>query len=276
MARDLAKKQESMAKHCTRVFSPIPGEHKLICSHITALQLIGVELPRLEEGELVLNADTVHICSGKKAARPRLDGVKSHYWYPTTTSVTALKDFCCVSPIVAWEQMAAWVSLVELVVLGDSMMRRAWNLKKATFSQFNEALSRDRNFRGRRKCLRALPLMRENTDSSQETRLRLRMEAIGFSGAVVNMKMADSLVGKTYYFDIAYPQLRIVLEYNGQQHGKRAQWKVDIDKRRFLHLVGWELFEVFAEDLMDDTRWNILIASIVAVAGTQEVFALGE
>jgi very-short-patch-repair endonuclease len=112
--------------------------------------------------------------------------------------------------------------------------------------------------------------MRENTDSSHETRLRLKMEDFGFKGAVVNLEMINDLTGRPMYFDIAYPDYQFSLEYQGAQHGFHEQWTRDIKKERFLDRIGWVVFPVFADDLNDEASWNTLMASIIAKVGAPQ------
>lgn len=168
----------------------------------------------------------------------------------------------CVHPLVAWEQMAEWISLEELVVLGDSLMRRQRSFVPGGVRRFEEILETDLNFRGRKACMKAVSMPRSGTDSSQETRLRLLMERHGLTGAVVNMKTCDPVSGKVSYFDIAYPQYGFALEYHGRQHGLHETWTHDIDKVRFLFRQNMYVFGVKAEDMKNERKMNELLATI--------------
>ena len=58
----------------------------------------------------------------------------------------------CVHPLVAWEQMAEWISLGELVVLGDSLMRRQRSFVPWGVRRFEEILETDLNFAVERRA----------------------------------------------------------------------------------------------------------------------------
>lgn len=247
------------------MLSQLKIKRDIVFSHTTALKLLGIEIPRIREASLALGK--LHISVPSKSLRPSIQQVQPHLWAHEVMVATVLHTLKCVPPVVAWEQMAPWVSLVELVALGDSIMRRDRHLKRAKLDDFARQLLKDQNFAGRVKCLRALPLMREDTDSSQETRLRLKMEMSGFKDAVINLKMTDLVADRFYYLDIAYPQHNFSLEYHGAHHGLHQQWKTDIRKQRFLDRVGWKEFQVCAEDLKNEAEWNTLLAAIIAKVG---------
>jgi very-short-patch-repair endonuclease len=282
-AKNLAMAQETMASRCDVVTQSLRGSdrfigsNRLILSHATALQLIGIELPKLSPGHIVngtFSAEAIHASVPDKSSRQKWPGTQFHYWPHATETVEVLERFLCVPPVVAWEQMSLWVSVTELAVLGDSMMRRDPRLKKASIDQFADQLALDRSFLGRRKCLQALPLMMEDTDSSQETRLRLKMAQSGFENAIVNMKIKDPWDGGIYYLDLAYLKYHFALEYQGWHHGEHQQAVRDSAKRRLLRRHGWEIFDVYGEDLESDAKWNKLIAAIISHVGVGKTFAL--
>jgi hypothetical protein len=272
-ARNLSAQQQRVMESCAVALARMKYDRRIVFSHLTALQLLGVELPKFDPLKVptrsgrYLDSEHLHACTQVKSRRYWSTGMRWHYSARDLEAVLVADKFWCVSPVIAWEQMSLWISQKEIIVLGDSMMRRNPRLRRMSLAKVERKLAAGDSFHGREGCLRALPFMRENTDSSQETRLRLKMEEFGFKEAVVNLEMADPYSGKTYYFDIAYPDLHIVLEYHGWQHGEFHQRKVDVDKRRFLNRLGWEMFEVFSDDLLDVDKFNALLASIVARVG---------
>lgn len=262
---ELAVLQQREGARCSEIVRKVRAGEPPVFSHVTALRLLGIEVPKMAaevRGGSALCWEAVHTCTAERRTRTDMKNVRSHLWSRPLRPVLVDGRFRCVDPLVAWEQMAEWLTLDELVVLGDAMMRRQRNFIPDGVRGFERILEADRHFRGRKACLKALPLLRCGTDSSQETRLRLLMEKHGLTGAVVNMKTLDPLSGKVSYFDIAYPQHGFALEYHGRQHGLHETWTRDIDKVRFLFRQNMYVFGVKADDMTNERKMNELLATI--------------
>ena len=53
--------------------------------------------------------------------------------------------------------------------------------------------------------------------------------------------------------DLCYPELKLIIEYDGRHHTDvRANWLKDIKRREALERDGWRLIIVTAEGLYDD------------------------
>lgn len=57
------------------------------------------------------------------------------------------------------------------------------------------------------------------------------------------------LVART---DLAYPELKVAIEYEGDGHRTSAeQWRRDIQRQRELEALGWIVIRLTQEDLND-------------------------
>lgn len=125
-------------------------------------------------------------------------------------------DFACLgddliftSPICTWAMLARFLSLEELIVLGDSILRRNTVHRQYSQADFKNYLIALRAVKGRRaprgivKCERALTLMRPGTDSSRETKLRLCIVQHGLPMPMINHRIR-AINGNVYYLDLAY------------------------------------------------------------------------
>jgi len=62
----------------------------------------------------------------------------------------------------------------------------------------------------------------------------------------VNVAVRDGEGRLLFRFDLCYPELQLIVEYDGRQHAEDAdQWLSDIDRREWI----------------DDERWRILIVT---------------
>jgi hypothetical protein len=53
-------------------------------------------------------------------------------------------------------------------------------------------------------------------------------------------------------FDLSYPGLKLIIEYDGRQHAENSgQWRRDLSRREELDRLGWRLIVVTSDDLRD-------------------------
>ncbi|RBY80109.1 hypothetical protein DQ239_03190 [Blastococcus sp. TF02-09] len=102
--------------------------------------------------------------------------------------------------------------------------------------------------RGSAQARRVADLAVEFADSPQETRLRLVLVRAGLPTPVPQFRVFDA-EGFVARVDLAYPELRIAVEYDGLWHADRRAF-LD-DRRRVNRLVaaGWVVLHVTADDL---------------------------
>ncbi|MGY1802561.1 DUF559 domain-containing protein [Blastococcus sp. SYSU D00922] len=102
---------------------------------------------------------------------------------------------------------------------------------------------------GCRRAREAVALADGLAGSPQETRLRLLLHRSGLPRPVAQhvVRDADGFVGRV---DFAWPEQRVIVEYEGRWHGDEPQ-QVAKDRRRLnrLSAAGWTVVYVTAEDL---------------------------
>lgn len=98
-------------------------------------------------------------------------------------------------------------------------------------------------FRGSRALQRAIGRACVDVGSPQETRLRLLLIRAGLPTPVV--AHAIRTAGGVVHPDLAYPDLRIAIEYDGDHHRtSRQQWSHDIERERWVRGQGWDYIRV--------------------------------
>lgn len=224
----------------------------------SALELQSIEKPRIPPGTRF--KESTHMAVHDSKDRSRIRDVRFAIWAAPWQTVVVNRRFTCIDPVYTWAMYAARLPLEELIVLGDSMMRRDKRLKRAGIDEFamfledmqdwiDDDLTRRRNFRGIGNCRRALRVMRENTDSSQETRTRIALMRYGLDCPEVNHATRDAR-GRRVLLDMAYPELKLAIEYDGKHHA--SQWLRDAARRAALEERGWTCIQVTELDLDDE------------------------
>ena len=106
-----------------------------------------------------------------------------------------------------------------------------------------------------------LRLMREGTDSSQESRCRITLIRHGLPCPEVNYKVRSSN-GKIVFLDMAYPEIKVVIEYDGRHHA--GQWLADSKRREALEDEGWIYIQVTAENLASEHEERLLAERVAS------------
>ena len=111
------------------------------------------------------------------------------------------------SPTQTFLDLAGDLDLVDLVVLGDSLVR-------AGVATPDDLVAAAAGYRGRhaRLARRAAAYVRQGVDSPMESRLRMLLVLAGLPEPVVNHALRDETTGRVRYrLDLSYPQWRIAV-----------------------------------------------------------------
>lgn len=201
-------------------------------SHTSAARVYGLPVPK----ELTEEHVTVFRRQDRRSRR----GVRSHL-APARGSTTHLSGIRLSTPAQLFTEMATLLNLVDLVVLGDDMVRR----KLVTPEDLVRAAG---EYAGNhaRKARRAAGLVLDEVDSPMETRLRMLIVLAGLPEPKVNHKIYENR-RLLYRFDLSYPELQLAVEYDGRQHrDDDDQWDDDIDRDDWLDHHDWMIVKVFS------------------------------
>jgi hypothetical protein len=100
------------------------------------------------------------------------------------------------------------------------------------------------------RLARLLALADPRSESPMETRLRLLLVDAGVAPPEVQFEVragAGGLVGRV---DLAWPDLRLAVEYDGDHHRERAQFRRDVERLNALRLAGWTVLRFTADDVL--------------------------
>ena len=96
-------------------------------------------------------------------------------------------------------------------------------------------------------------------DSPTETRLRLLIVLAGLPEPTVNLIVRARDGSWRRRYDLAYQQLRLIVEYDGRQHAHdTVQWLTDIFRREELDRMHWRLIVVTAQGIYTDPLQTLI------------------
>ena len=205
-------------------------------SHTTAAQLLGLRMP---EG---FQATLLHVASMPPKRAPRDVGVRGHQ-LSMRRIVTIAPGLRVTDPIQTWLDCASILTVDDLVVMGDGLVRR--NGPLATLDELADAIRNHAGHRGFGRLVLAFDQVRARTDSVRETLLRLLLQRGHFPEPEVNAPIVNAYGATIAHGDIVYREYRTILEYDGGQHREdERQYNIDIDRLDDLMEEKWRVIRV--------------------------------
>jgi hypothetical protein len=104
--------------------------------------------------------------------------------------------------------------------------------------------------RGVARLRERLDLVEPATESPMETHLRLVLADDGAPPLCAQYEVRDSSGRLIARVDFAYPQWRIAIEYEGDHHRGRIQFRRDVTRLNALREAGWLVLRFTADDLL--------------------------
>lgn len=220
-------------------------------SHTTAALLWDLPLPVL--------ADTrIHVSTPGRA--PRAAGTVGHQIRPDLVTVVRHPHFGIPvsDPATTWAMLAPMISAYDLIAVGDALVRsprvagpfgHVISPAQADLEELRRAARSGRRL-GADVLREALERIRTGVASRPETWARLLLVDGGLPEPVTDHDVYGAAGEFLGCVDLAYPQLRIAIEYEGDQHRTdSAQWQRDLEKHERLMDAGWRVIRVARDQL---------------------------
>jgi len=212
----------------------IAPEGALISHHTAALLWRGT----------VPDNSAIHVTIGHKQTFD-VPGIRTHRYLRVPKGFQR-KGIRVTSPEQTFADLAEFLDLVQLVTLGDRLVRREATTP-ARLMQFARNWDRPRYALLRR----AASLVREGVDSPPESRLRMLIVLAGLPEPIVNLILRDRVSGDWQRrFELAYEELLVAIEYEGRHHREEDDvWANDIERREELDRRTWRIIQVISDGL---------------------------
>lgn len=98
----------------------------------------------------------------------------------------------------------------------------------------------------------AIRLARAGSESPEESRCRLLLRLAGLPEPQLQKEVTDPETGITYALDMAYEDLLIAMEYDGEHHEDPNQKAYDEHRRKRLADIGWHFHIATKRDIRHD------------------------
>ncbi|WP_297374859.1 DUF559 domain-containing protein [Cryobacterium sp.] len=216
-------------------------------THVTAALLLGLPVP----GRLA-RLRPLHVgCAAPGRAMLARD-IVGHSMRIDPDDLVDRGFLRLTGPARTWLDLAGSLTLGELVAIGDALVQ--WRSPLVTLGELGSALDRYPSRSGIKQARTALPLLRTRSESPRESVLRVIIVLAGLPEPECNLEVFDDDGIFLARGDLVYPEYKLFLEYQGDQHRTdRAQWRSDIRRTGRLEDNGWQVLQFTDDDLRDPT-----------------------
>lgn len=181
-------------------------------------------------------ADDVHVLVPRTARFGPVQGLRIHTGEIAPADLGTRQELRCTRPPrTAWD-VAVWLDVVRAVVILDGLLG-AGLVKPDELG----ALWAERSVLGARgagTARRAFDLSDGRSGSPQESRLRVRLVLAGVPRPVCQYEVALPS-GVALHPDLAWPEFKVALEYDGAYHAEPDRLHLDRRRLNQLATAGW-------------------------------------
>ncbi|MCU1415384.1 MAG: hypothetical protein JWN80_2724 [Microbacteriaceae bacterium] len=215
-----------------------------IFSHASAARLLSIPIPLYLE-----ISENVDIASHAPHRAPHATGVRGHKLVLRPDDIVTTYGLRHTSPARTWFDLASDLTLLQLVAAGDFIVQR--RLPSASSVDLARIVGRNVGKRGAVSARQSLPLLSDRAESPPESMLRVILELGGLPKPRINHSLVDTEEGQTLRPDFTFDEQMAILEYQGDYHRTKSQWRKDMTRRSRLETLGWRVMELNWDDLAD-------------------------
>jgi very-short-patch-repair endonuclease len=188
----------------------------------------------------VLGADPVHLAGDSATTARSQPGLQIHGWQlrpGETQSVAGVQVAAAARTAV---DVARTVDRLDALPVVDAALR----VNACTVDDLRAQLITQAGERGIVAARQLIEWGNAAADSPMESRARLRILDSDLPRPQVQWWVRNSAGVPIYRLDLAWPEYRVGLEYDGSDHLSRTRQRKDIERRSWLFQAGWRVLWV--------------------------------
>lgn len=204
-------------------------------SHLSAAKVLGLPVP---------DHPFAHVTVTDEKDRRFRPQIKPHVT-KRERRVVVVRGIRTTDPIATFIDCAGWLSLVDLVVLGDALVKQ-FGISPDELRRVCR-WSKD-YYAGNAR--RAAEYVRAGVDSPMESRLRMLIVLAGLPEPRVNVVVYNDDGTWRRRYDLYYEEVGLIVEYDGRQHAEDpAQWTSDLQRREEFDDEGLRIIVVTSKGI---------------------------
>lgn len=215
-------------------------------SHRTAAVLHGMPLPPSPAN------CPVDVTVPTPARAIRRHGTRGHSAVLEPDDISTSAELPVTTVERTWCDLGTVLGLPDLVAVADFLLWHEAPL--STRSRLAAAIETYPSRVGRPLLRRALGLSSDHSRSRPESLVRVDLALSPLPTPLPNYELFLTIARRTVYFDLAYPEYKLELEYHGDQHRTDVrQWRSDVRRANDIGDEGWQTLQYTGDDLINLT-----------------------
>ncbi len=210
-----------------------------VISHHTAAELWRVEIP-LTVPDHVVHL-TVPLASRARDRRDR----RLHRTPLPASDVERRWGMPVTTPARTWRDLAAVLQPAALLAVTDQLLDVL-----CTPAELEQALARRPSGRGSAQARQVLTVADPRVDSPMESVTRWLLHAAGLPRPVLQHQVRDDRGRQIGFGDMAWPERRVLVEFDGDVHRERGVFVKDLRRQNLLVLAGWTVLRFSSADVL--------------------------
>ncbi|WP_239152831.1 DUF559 domain-containing protein [Virgisporangium aliadipatigenens] len=235
------------------VASGVPLDHQLLCRAAALFlrgrgAISGLSAALLHGVDLVADAQPVEVSVPGRThlrARARLVVVRSAF---VRGDVSPVRGVPVTSAVRTAFDLARRGSLTEAVVRVDALLHTGL----VGVGEVADYAADRRRWPGAARVAPVLELADAGAESPMESRTRLVLVLAGLPRPVTQHVVYDGAGRFVARLDLAYPEQRLGIEYEGAHHRDARRYQVDLRRQNALRAAGWEVLRFGPGDIYRD------------------------
>lgn len=217
-----------------------------VVSHLTAAALWGLEIPLVEVDP------RVHLTVPlDRRVRNRADRRVHSRSLPT--GATADRAGVRTTTLAqTWLDLVGCLPAPALLAVTDQVLRRG-----VSREALGRLLDGAAGARGVRTARRVLPLGDPLAGSPMESVVRWLVHEAGLPRPVLQHVVTDGVRGTVGEVDFAWPERRVMVEFDGEVHRDRRTFVDDLRRQNGLVLAGWTVLRFSSADVLGRPEWVV-------------------
>lgn len=228
---------ESSARLAAVLLTAPPGA---VLSHATAAALWGVEIPLQDRADRRVDV-TVPMTSRSESRRDR----RVHRTPLPAEDVTRHGAVPVTTPARTWRDLAGVLQPAALLAVSDQLLARGCGR-----ADLGRQLAGRPAGRGSARARAVLPVADARAESPMESVLRWLVHAAGLPAPDLQHVVRDDAGRTLGRADLAWPERRVLVEFDGDVHRERDVFVGDLRRQNRLVAAGWTVLRFTSADVL--------------------------
>jgi very-short-patch-repair endonuclease len=221
-----------------------------VASHATAAALWRIEIPAQDQADRRVDV-TVPASSRAESRSDR----RVHRADLPAGDVTRRSALPVTTPARTWRDLAGVLEPAALLAVTDQLVDR-W----CTSAELEAQLARRPTGRGSARARTVLPLADPGAESPMESVLRWLLHRARLPRPLVQHVIRDATGRHLARADLAWPDRRVLVEFDGDVHRERRVFVDDVRRQNRLVAAGWTVLRFTSADVLG--RPDAVIAEV--------------